>query len=113
MAGCKECCSPWPSVSAAQGVPGVPPGGVALWGHHCHSSGVPVAEELCGGTLLAASLSHGDCCRTASSLGIFFLPLNLWIHRAHEASLSVLSVAPLTRDVLSLEKSVRNSYRIS
>lgn len=112
-AGCREGCSPWPSVSAAQGMPGAPPGGVALWGHDCHSSGVPVAEELCGGSLLAASHRHGDCCRTASSLGIFFLPLNLWMHRVHEVSLSVLSVASLTRDILSLEKSLRNSHRFS
>lgn len=63
--------------------------------------------------LLAASHSHGDCCRTASSLGIFFLTLNLLMHWVHEGFLSVLSVASLTRDVLSLEKSVRNSHKIS
>lgn len=103
----------WSSVccpSASQGMLWIPPGGLALWGLACHSNGVPVAEVLCGGSLLAASHSLGDCCRTVMSLGIFFYWI-FWCTGVTKLSF-LSSVVSLTRDVLSLEKSVRNSHRI-
>lgn len=107
---------PWPSAccpSPAQGMPWIPPAGTALWGCACPRNVVPVAEVLCAGSLLAASHSLSDCWRTTTSLGVFFLPLNLLMHRVCEALPSVLSTVSLTRDISSLEKSIRNSHRIS